>query len=132
MNEFFDAAGRGWGARPDVMVRVAFGINQAIEAIREHCEPEGPIAIEAHFDEFNLDVRISYRGAALEFPDERPSGQGDHGDRCGLSAAGRIHAAAECRPHPHLGQGRRDACWNSISFIEPAPPSPRSPAGLSP
>jgi xanthine permease XanP len=75
LNEFFDAAGRGWGARPDVMARVAFGISQAIEAIREHCEPEGPIVIEAHFDEFNLDVRISYRGAALEFPDERPSGR---------------------------------------------------------
>jgi len=75
VNEFFDAAGRGWGARPDVLVRVAFGINQAIEAIREHCEPEGPITIEARFDEFNLDVRISYRGAALEFPDERPSGK---------------------------------------------------------
>jgi xanthine permease XanP len=58
-----------------VMVRVAFGINQAIEAIREHCEPHGPITIEAHFDEFNLDVRISYRGEALEFPDERPSQQ---------------------------------------------------------
>jgi xanthine permease XanP len=74
VKEFFDAAG-GWGAPPDVMVRVAFGINQAIEAIREHCEPQGPITIEAHFDEFNLDVRISYRGEALEFPDERPSQQ---------------------------------------------------------
>src|SRR5262249_58898202 len=67
VNEFFDAAGRRWGARPDVMVRVAFGINQAIEAIREHCDPQGPITIEAHFDEFNLDVRISYRGEVLEF-----------------------------------------------------------------
>lgn len=75
VNEFFDAAGRGWGARPDVMVRVAFGINQTIEAIREHCEPQGPITVEARFDEFNLDVRISYRGEALEFPDERPSGR---------------------------------------------------------
>jgi NCS2 family nucleobase:cation symporter-2 len=75
VNEFFDTAGRGWGARPDVMVRVAFGINQAIEAIREHCEPEGPIEVEARFDEFNLDVRISYRGAQLEFPDQRPSGR---------------------------------------------------------
>jgi xanthine permease XanP len=75
VNEFFDAAGRGWGARPDVMVRVAFGINQAIEAIREHCEPQGPITIEARFDEFDLDVKISYLGPPLEFPDERPSGQ---------------------------------------------------------
>jgi NCS2 family nucleobase:cation symporter-2 len=29
--------------------------------------------IEAHFDEFNLDVKISYHGALLELPDERPS-----------------------------------------------------------
>jgi xanthine permease XanP len=56
------------------MVRVAFGIKQAIETIREHCDPQGPITVEARFDEFNLDVRITYRGAPLEFPDARPSG----------------------------------------------------------
>jgi xanthine permease XanP len=73
VDQFFEASGRLWGARRDVMVRVAFGINQAIETIREHCDPQGPIAIEAHFDEFNLDVKITYRGAPLELPDERPS-----------------------------------------------------------
>jgi NCS2 family nucleobase:cation symporter-2 len=73
VDEFFDDAGRSWGARPDVMVRVAFGINQAIETIREHCEPQGPVVVEAHFDEFNLDVKITYRGAPLELPDQRPS-----------------------------------------------------------
>jgi NCS2 family nucleobase:cation symporter-2 len=73
VNEFFNDAGRRWGARPDVMVRVAFGINQAVETIREHCEPQGPIVVEARFDEFNLDVKISYRGAQLELPEERPS-----------------------------------------------------------
>jgi NCS2 family nucleobase:cation symporter-2 len=56
-----------------VLVRVAFGINQAIETIREHCEPQGPIVVEAHFDEFNLDVRIRYQGAPLELPEQRPS-----------------------------------------------------------
>jgi NCS2 family nucleobase:cation symporter-2 len=73
VDEFFDDAGRSWGARPDVMVRVAFGINQAIETIREHCDPQGSITVEAHFDEFNLDVKITYRGAPLELPDQRPS-----------------------------------------------------------
>jgi NCS2 family nucleobase:cation symporter-2 len=29
--------------------------------------------VEAHFDEFNLDVKMSYRGAPLELPDHRPS-----------------------------------------------------------
>jgi xanthine permease XanP len=73
VDEFFNAAGREWGARPDVMVRVSFGTNQAIETIRENCEPEGPIVVEAHFDEFNLDVKISYQGMLLELPDQRPS-----------------------------------------------------------
>ncbi len=73
VDQFFEASGRLWGARRDVMVRVAFGINQAIETIREHCDPQGPVAVEAHFDEFNLDVKITYRGAPLELPDQRPS-----------------------------------------------------------
>jgi NCS2 family nucleobase:cation symporter-2 len=73
VEQFFDAAGRAWGARQDVMVRAAFGINQAVETVREHCEPQGKVAVEAHFDEFNLDVKIAYRGIALELPDERPS-----------------------------------------------------------
>jgi NCS2 family nucleobase:cation symporter-2 len=29
--------------------------------------------VEAHFDEFNLDVKISYQGMLLELPDQRPS-----------------------------------------------------------
>ena len=73
VDQFFDAAGRRWGARPDVMVRVAFGIKQAVETIREHCEPQGLVTVEAHFDEFNLDVKIAYRGAPLELPEQRPS-----------------------------------------------------------
>jgi len=73
LDEFFGSAGREWGARPDVMVRVAFGINQAVETVREHCEPQGPIQVEARFDEFNLDVKISYQGAPLELPDRRPT-----------------------------------------------------------
>jgi NCS2 family nucleobase:cation symporter-2 len=73
VDQFFDAAGREWGARHDVLVRVAFGINQAVETVRENCEPQGPVVVEARFDEFNLDVKISYRGTPLELPDERPS-----------------------------------------------------------
>jgi NCS2 family nucleobase:cation symporter-2 len=73
LDEFFESAGREWGARPDVMLRVAFGINQAVETVREHCDPQGPIQVEAHFDEFNLDVKITYKGEPLELPDQRPS-----------------------------------------------------------
>ena len=29
--------------------------------------------VEAHFDEFNLDVKITYHGEPLELPEQRPS-----------------------------------------------------------
>ena len=55
------------------MDRAASGVNQAIEVIQEYCAPEGSLVIDAEFDEFNLDIRITYQGAALELPDHRPS-----------------------------------------------------------
>src|SRR5262249_11398917 len=41
----------------------------------ENCDPKGPLAIEATFDEFNLDVRVHYQGELLELPDRRPTDQ---------------------------------------------------------
>lgn len=73
IEEFFNGNGRRWGARRDVMDRVVFGINQAVEVIRDYCEPQGPLKIDARFDEFNLDVQIAYKGTPLELPDRRPS-----------------------------------------------------------
>ena len=67
------ASGRRWGARADVMNRVAYGVNQALEVIREYCAPQGPLTVDAQFDEFNLNVQIAYRGTPLELPDRRPS-----------------------------------------------------------
>jgi NCS2 family nucleobase:cation symporter-2 len=67
--------GASWGARPDVIRRAIFGLTQLTDAIIEHCEPRGPIAIEAHFDEFNLECDVTYTGDALEFPDRRPTNQ---------------------------------------------------------
>jgi NCS2 family nucleobase:cation symporter-2 len=70
---FFKSQGGIWGARPDVINRATFGVIQLLDAIREHCWRQGPLTITASFDEFNLDVRISYEGEALEFPEQRPS-----------------------------------------------------------
>jgi xanthine permease XanP len=73
VEDFFNASGERWGARRDVMNRVGFGVSQAVEAVIEHCGPQGPVLLEAQFDEFNLDVQIIYQGAPLELPDRRPS-----------------------------------------------------------
>ncbi len=74
-DQFLDEHGAGWGARSDVIDRARFNLAQSIETIADACEPQGPLAIEAAFDEFSLDVRVSYDGAPLELPDRRPSNE---------------------------------------------------------
>src|SRR5579883_3396942 len=70
---FLEQQGAKWGARRDVIERAIFGAAQAEESIAEHCNVQGPIALEAAFDEFNLDIRLSWQGDELAIPDKRPS-----------------------------------------------------------
>lgn len=70
---FLEQRGASWGARRDVMERAIFGTAQSIESIAEHCNVQGPVTVEASFDEFNLDIRLSYLGDALVIPDRRPT-----------------------------------------------------------
>jgi NCS2 family nucleobase:cation symporter-2 len=67
--------GSAWGARPEVIRRAIFALTQLTEAVIDNCNLNGPIAVEARFDEFNLDIHVSYDGDPLEFPDVRPSNQ---------------------------------------------------------
>lgn len=70
-----ETQGTAWGARRDVIDRARFNLTQSIETIFESCDPQGPVEIEASFDEFNLDLRVSYAGPPLELPDKRPSNE---------------------------------------------------------
>jgi NCS2 family nucleobase:cation symporter-2 len=70
---FFERAAGTWGARRDVMRRVEFGVQQAVEAIVEFCRVSGPITLEISFDEFDIDAELSYSGAAVELADRPPS-----------------------------------------------------------
>jgi xanthine permease XanP len=72
---FMEARGAAWGARRDVIDRASFDLTQSVETIVESCEPQGPLEIEASFDEFNLDVRVSYSGPPLELPERRPTNE---------------------------------------------------------
>jgi NCS2 family nucleobase:cation symporter-2 len=73
VEEFFVSNGRRWGARLDVVNRAAFCISQGVEVIQEFYAPQGSLTVGADFDEFNLNVEITYRGTPLELPDRRPS-----------------------------------------------------------
>jgi xanthine permease XanP len=62
-----------WGARRDVINRASYNLHQSIETIVDSCSPQGPLTVTASFDEFRLDLGVSYHGPALELPDKRPS-----------------------------------------------------------
>lgn len=62
-----------WGARPDIAQKAIFGTIQLVEAIADNCWEEGSVVITARFDEFNLDVDVSYIGKQMTFPRQRPS-----------------------------------------------------------
>ena len=70
---FLRKQGAAWGARPDVVNRAVFGVSQLVEVAIEHGQVQGPLDLEASFDEFRLDVRLRYAGLALAFPQARPS-----------------------------------------------------------
>lgn len=72
---FIEMNGARWGARRDVVERARFSLTQSIEVVADSCQPQGPLEIAASFDEFNLDIRVSYAGEALELPNTRPSNQ---------------------------------------------------------
>jgi xanthine permease XanP len=62
-----------WGARRDVASRVEFAVQQTIDAVLGSGVATGPIRLEISYDEFVIDVVMTYRGALLEFPIHPPS-----------------------------------------------------------
>jgi len=75
IEQFMEKQGAAWGARRDVVERAKFNLAQSIEIIMEGCDPQGPLEIRASFDEFKLDVRVSYEGMPLALPDQRPTNE---------------------------------------------------------
>jgi len=75
LDQFMKEKGASWGARRDVIEHASFNLTQSIETIVDGCELEGPIEITASFDEFSLDVRVSYAGKPLALPEERPTAE---------------------------------------------------------
>ncbi len=38
-----------------------------------HAKTDGPVHIEALFDEYNLNIDLTYKGEPMEFPDSPPT-----------------------------------------------------------
>jgi NCS2 family nucleobase:cation symporter-2 len=73
IEQFMKHLGAAWGARRDIIDRASFNLAQSIETIVDACAPHGLLEVEARFDEFNLDVTVSYAGEPLALPSRRPS-----------------------------------------------------------
>jgi xanthine permease XanP len=73
VQEFFAKQTAQWGARPDVASRATFAVIQLVDTVREEFWSGGAMLITAGFDEYNLDIQLSFRGEVPEFPSERPT-----------------------------------------------------------
>jgi NCS2 family nucleobase:cation symporter-2 len=73
LREFMEAQGGLWGARREVIERASFSLAQSLETIASSGVARGPLKVAATFDEFNLDLRVSYDGTALELSETRPT-----------------------------------------------------------
>ena len=70
--EFMDTCGREWGARPVVIARATRIITELFEACALARLTEGDIVADVKFDEFNLDIVLSYDGRPLDLSAETP------------------------------------------------------------
>ena len=72
---FFKRNGGSWGARPEVVAKATSAIMEFIDTLSSLRLNQGPILIDASFEEFNLNVDVSYVGELLEISRTRPSEQ---------------------------------------------------------
>jgi len=75
IDEFMQTNGSAWGARREVIERARFNLMQSIELLAESGVTQGMLTVVVRFDEFSLDVLVSYNGAPLELPERRPTNE---------------------------------------------------------
>ena len=67
---FFERQGGAWTARPEVVQRARNATHEIAEVVLGG--GEGPLAVRACFDEYNLDVRLQWTGRPMDFPSNMP------------------------------------------------------------
>lgn len=73
IEQFIEGQGAAWGARRDVVGRANFNLLQSVDTLVSSGQVSGPLELQASFDEFSLDIRVTYSGPPLELPETRPS-----------------------------------------------------------
>ena len=70
---FMQRSGGAWGARPEVIAKATSALNELMETLQAQKLIQGPLLIDASFEEFNLNVDVSYQGELLEISKQRPT-----------------------------------------------------------
>ena len=70
---FMQRSGGAWGARPEVIAKAASALNELMETLQAQQLSQGPLLIDASFEEFNLNVDVGYQGELLEISKQRPT-----------------------------------------------------------
>lgn len=73
MEDFVTRTAGTWGARQDTVARVKFTMVEAIEAVSELAERPHPVTLSLAYDEFDIDLTLTWRGEALELRDAPPT-----------------------------------------------------------
>ncbi|MEA3333144.1 MAG: solute carrier family 23 protein [Pseudomonadota bacterium] len=70
---FMEQQGGLWGARHEVIHKAASAMSESVEAVIALNGVETPVEMTARFDEFNLDIAVTYQGAPLARAQALPS-----------------------------------------------------------
>ena len=70
---FLENQGATWGARPQVIHEAKHILRELVEALFMHEKTKSPVHVEALFDEYNLNLHITYNGEPMDFPHRPPS-----------------------------------------------------------
>lgn len=73
LEDFVNRAGRAWGARPEVMARAADILAWSLDAVVGFRLAEGEATVTLGFDEFRVDLSLSYRGPPIDLAAAAPS-----------------------------------------------------------
>jgi NCS2 family nucleobase:cation symporter-2 len=126
---FMETHGGAWGARRDVIERARFNLMQSIELLADSGVTKNTMTVSASFDEFSLDVSVSYAGVPLELPERRPSNEEIIGSYEGQYDMKRCLPIRSASPAPknHLRRGRGARRFAPIGKCAAFHPSQASP-----
>jgi NCS2 family nucleobase:cation symporter-2 len=75
LEQFMESNGAAWGARRDVIERAKFNLHQSIETLVSSGVVSSALHVQVAFDEFHLEMRVSYDGPPLRLPERRPTNE---------------------------------------------------------